>query len=232
MEPRDTQLSHKAEPPKSGFQMNQEVSSDSDPGVLITQNPAGQTVRQQTDPGQPPTYTDLPLAAWTISQAAGWPVSHFPSHHPCSTSSSSAHQRRWRGWHRLHSARRTRGPSSHPWSSTVPPRCHTLSRWACLPRSAQTHAFACCASPRHWGPRPGPQSHSRRHPRDYSLRLQDPKAHSCMMGPLFGAVVTARWRADPSSRILKGNSWWVIWLWTPRNPMCPRTYQISTSASH
>lgn len=43
------------------------------------------------------------------------------------------------------------------------------------------------------------------------------------MGPLTGAVVTAGQVADPSSRILKGNSWWVIWLWTPIHPMCPRT---------
>lgn len=51
-----------------------------------------------------------------------------------------------------------------------------------------------------------------------------------MMGPLTGAVVTAGWVAGPLSRILKKNSWWVIWLWTPTNSRYPRIYQISTGS--
>lgn len=51
-----------------------------------------------------------------------------------------------------------------------------------------------------------------------------------MMGPLTGAVVTAGWVAGPLSRILKKNSWWVIWLWTPTNSRYPTIYQISTGS--
>lgn len=145
-----------------------------------------------------------------------------------SASCPFAHQHRWRGWRLLHSARRTRGLSSHPWWWTVPPHYHTSSRWACLPRSAQTRASACCASPHHWGLRPGPQSRSQGHLWDYSQRLKDPRAHNYMKGTLTGAVVTAGWVACPWSRILKDSPWWVICLWTPTNPACPRTHQIKS----
>lgn len=135
------------------------------------------------------------------------------------------HRRRWLGWHLLHSVRRTRGPSSHPWWQTGPPHYHTVSRWACLPRSAQTRASFGCASPHHWGPRhwdprhwglhhqgllPGPQCYSQDLQGDCRRKLQFSRAHKCLPGPQPEAKVVGGWLAGPRPWILKGSPEWLI----------------------
>lgn len=143
-------------------------------------------------------------------------ASHIPSHQPLTlTPFLFTHRHRWHGWHLLHSAQRTQGLSSRPWWQKGPPRYRTVSRWACLPHSAQTRASAGCASPHHWGPRHwgphhwgpllDPQSYSQVLRPDCCLKLQSSSAHKCLMGPRPEAKVTGDWMAGPWPWILKGS---------------------------
>lgn len=173
------------------------------------------TLRQR---GRPPDSCPDPLThfCWVgrCTHGSNLQPSIFPATSPPLLSPFLVtHQHRWHGWRLLHSAQRTPGLSSPPWWPRVPPRYHTVSRWACPPHSARTRASVGCASPHHWGPHrwvllPDPQNYSQVLWWGCCLRLRFPSAHQCLMQPQPEAEVIGGWMAGPW--ILKGSLEWLI----------------------